>query len=103
MMKAEPRVKSLGTKVREGEYAQLEAAPKASGQTLAEWTRKILLMTVNQTPATPAGETALSEVLALRTILLNLFYKLAKGEALPEEEMRERVASGFYRSVAGIA
>lgn len=90
-MKTELRVKSVGTKVTEAEYGRLEAAAKASGQTLAEWAREVLLASVSETPATPAEETVLAEVLGLRTILLNLFYKLAKGEAISEEEMKELI------------
>ena len=35
-----------------------------------------------------AGRVALAELLALRTLLLNLFFRAAKGEAIPEPEMR---------------
>ena len=35
-----------------------------------------------------AEESLLAEVLALRTILLNAFYKLAQGEKLTAEEMQ---------------
>jgi hypothetical protein len=35
-----------------------------------------------------AGRVAVAEVLALRTLLLNLFFRSAKGEAIPEPEMR---------------
>jgi len=34
------------------------------------------------------GRVALAELLALRTLLLNLFFRAAKGEAIPEPEMR---------------
>jgi len=85
-MKAELRIKSVGTKVTETEYGRLDAAAKATGQTLAEWAREVLLAAVTETHTTPAEETVLAEVLGLRTILLNLFYKLAKGEAISEEE-----------------
>jgi hypothetical protein len=99
-MKAELRIKSVGTKMTEAEYGGLEAAAKASGQTLAEWVREVLLASVSGTRATPAEETLLAEVLGLRTILLNLFYKLAKGEAITEEEMKKVIeradAGGAY-------
>lgn len=91
MVKAELRIKSAGTKLTEAEYARLEAAARATGQTLAEWIREVLLANVNHVPATLGEETVLAEVLGLRTILLNLFYKLAKGEAITEEEMKELI------------
>ena len=39
--------------------------------------------------ARPGEQTVLAEVLALRTILLNAIYRLAEGEKLTAEEMRE--------------
>jgi predicted transcriptional regulator len=38
--------------------------------------------------ATVIEETVLAETLALRTILLNAFYKLAQGEKLTAEELQ---------------
>jgi len=40
----------------------------------------------------PADETLLAEILALRTILLNLFYDLANGEPMTTERMKELIA-----------
>ena len=40
----------------------------------------------------PADETLLAEVLALRTILLNLFYDLANGETVSTTRMQELIA-----------
>jgi hypothetical protein len=80
------RTKSISTKVTDEEYAQMEAL--AGGQTISEWARDVLLK-----PAKPnVGEhTILSEVLALRTILLNALYKLSQGEALTGEEMQRLI------------
>jgi hypothetical protein len=84
------RSKSLGSKITETEYAQLEALAAARGQTLSEWVRSVLLQQI----ASPNGHsssadaTLLAELMGLRTILLNLFYKLANGERLTAEEMR---------------
>ena len=47
MVKPPLRTKTLGTKLSEPEYAQLEAAARASGQTLSEWCRRVLLASVN--------------------------------------------------------
>jgi hypothetical protein len=67
-MKAPLRTKSIGTKVSEEEFAALEATARAADMTLSEWVRAVLL--------------------ALRTLLLNLFFRASKGEAIPEPEMR---------------
>jgi mobilization protein NikA len=41
------RTKTLGTKVSEEEFAQLEAAASERGLTLSEWCREMLLASVN--------------------------------------------------------
>ena len=43
MVKPPLRTKSIGFKVSEEEYAQLETAAQASGQTLGEWCREAIL------------------------------------------------------------
>jgi hypothetical protein len=50
--------------------------------------REVLLHELDGRQARPADETLLAEVLALRTILLNAFYRLAQGEKLTEEGMQ---------------
>jgi hypothetical protein len=86
MVKPVFRRKSIGTKVSEEEYAQMEAL--AGGRALGEWVREVLLRELDGRQARPAEETLLAEVLALRTILLNAFYRLAQGEKLTEEGMQ---------------
>ena len=86
MVKPVFRRKSIGTKVSEEEYAKLEAL--AGGRAIGEWVREVLLREVEGRQARPADETVLAEVLALRTILLNAFYKLAQGEKLTAEELQ---------------
>lgn len=80
------RTKSISTKVTDEEYAQMEAL--AGGQTISEWAREVLLRAA-KTNATE--HTILSEVLALRTILLNALYKLSQGETLSGEEMQRLI------------
>ncbi len=69
------RTKSVGTKVSDEEYAQFEAL--AGGLTMSEWTREVLL---NAVKPNTSEQIVLAEMIALRTILLNAFYKLAQGE-----------------------
>lgn len=83
MVKPVFRRKSIGTKVSEEEYAKLEAL--AGGRALGEWVREVLLREVD---GRRTDEILLAEVLALRTILLNAFYKLAQGEKLTGDEMQ---------------
>ena len=58
------------------------------GQTLSEWVREVLLALV--TPR-PADEVLLAEVLALRTIVLNLHFALASGETPTADAMKRLI------------
>lgn len=82
-----PRMRSVtvSTKVSEEENAQLEALAEARGLTMSEWCREVLLGELN---AAPAEETMLAEIMALRMIVLNGFYKLVQGEKLTWDEMQ---------------
>jgi hypothetical protein len=80
------RAKSISTKVTDEEYAQFEAL--AGEQTISEWARDVLLKTTKSN----AGEQAvLAEILALRTILLNLHYAVSQGQTLTAEEMQRLI------------
>ena len=93
------------------QYARLEAAAAKRGLTVGEWCREELLHAAGDALADgnghatvapvipmaapigkPADETLLAEVLALRTILLNLFYDLANGETVSTTRMQELIA-----------
>lgn len=80
------RTKSISTKVSDEEYAQFEAL--AGGQTMSEWTRDVLLKAAK--PNT-SEQIVLAELIALRTILLNAFYKQAQGEHLTADEMQRLI------------
>ena len=101
MVKPPLRTKTLGTKVSEEEFAQLEAAASERGLTLSEWCRETLLASVNSQEEKSAnlssasggtGQQALmAELVALRAILLNVLFKVANGEKLTAEEMRRLI------------
>lgn len=80
------RTKSVSTKVTENDYARLTQL--AEGQTLSEWVREVLLET-----ATPrrADYVLLSEMLALRTIVLNLVFAVASGETPTADAMKRLI------------
>jgi len=68
------RTKTLGTKVSEEEFAQLEAAASERGLTLSEWCRETLLASVNgqeekSAAAGGTGQALMAELVALRAIL----------------------------------
>src|SRR5258708_13494052 len=78
------RTKSISTKVTDEEYAQFEAL--AGEQTISEWARDVLL---KATKPNAGEQTVLPEVLALRTILLNVHFAVAQDRTLPAEQMHQ--------------
>jgi hypothetical protein len=83
-MKPPLRTKSVGTKVSEAEFALLEERARGAGMRLGEWVREALLSAPAES-GPDSGEVALAEVLALRSLLLNLHFRSA---TIPEAEMR---------------
>jgi hypothetical protein len=86
-MKPPLRTKSVGTKVSEAEFALLEERARGAGMRLGEWVREALLSAPAES-GVDSGEVALAEVLALRSLLLNLHFRSATGEPVSESEMR---------------
>ena len=109
MVKPTLRTKTIGAKVTDEEYARLQEL--AGDVPLSEWMREVLLgqgekgrpaaataeapppplpaaLLAGPVPRSAADEAVLAEVLALRTILVNLFYGLARGERVTEERVR---------------
>ncbi len=100
MAKPALRTKSIGTKVSDEEYAQMEAQATARQLTVSEWCREVLLASVNGGRVEPRGEspTVLAEVQALRAIVLNLFYAVLRGETITEERMEQIIQWADQRS-----
>ncbi len=97
MVKPTLRTKSIGTKVTEEEYAQLERAAHAGTKTLGEWCREVMLASANRRLSHPQEsvgaevQVLMAELVALRTILLNVLYKQVNGERLTAEEMQRLI------------
>lgn len=92
---AAPRNKSISTKVTDEEYARFEAL--AGEQTISEWTRDALLKTADPSPA---DQTIVAELLALRMILLNLLFSLANHQSVTEDEMQDVIRRADARKLA---
>lgn len=85
-MKPPLRIKSVSTKVSEAEFAMLEERARSAGLTLSEWVRDALLAApVDVGP--DSGEVVLAELLALRSLFLNLQFRADKAP-LTEVELR---------------
>jgi hypothetical protein len=73
---------------------QLETAAQAGGCTLGEWCRAIVLSSQETKPAGPGVaevRALMAELVALRTILLNVLYKQVNGESLTAEAMQRLI------------
>jgi hypothetical protein len=76
----------VGTKVSDAEFALLEERARGAGMTLSEWVRDVLLSApVDGGPE--VGEVVLAELLALRSLFLNLHFRAGQAP-LTEAEMR---------------
>lgn len=60
----------------------------AGEQTISGWARDVLL---KATKPNAGEQTVLAEVLALRTILLNIHFAISQGQALTVEEMQQLI------------
>jgi hypothetical protein len=97
MVRATLRNKSISSKVTEEEYSRLEAMAETMGLSMSEWVRAILMERLERTTGKAREEALLAELLGLRTILLNVLFKVAKGERMTGEEMQaviERADAG---------
>jgi hypothetical protein len=84
---ATARTKCISTKVTADEYALVGRA--AREQTVSGWARDVLVATASTSPS--LEQIVLAEVVALRTIILNLHFALAAGETLTAETMHRLI------------
>jgi hypothetical protein len=97
MEKPTPRTKSIVLRLNQEEYARLEQAAQLGRRTVAVWCREVSLASTNERVSkaqlsSPAEVQALmAELLALRTILLNVLYKQINRESLTAEEMQRLI------------
>jgi len=87
-MKLASRTKSVGTKVTEAEHARLEACACEEGLSISEWCRNVLLDRTNGDRPTEVQKVMLAETLALRAILLNLHFAVARAETITADAMQ---------------
>src|SRR5271157_3538086 len=87
MVKPPLRRKSIGFKVSEEEYAQLETAAQAEGRTLGEWCREVILRGGASNAA--AHDPALAEIIGVRLLLVNVLGPVAAGEKVTPEKFNQ--------------
>lgn len=86
-MKPPSRSHSIGTKVTEEEFARLEACAAARGLSVSEWFRQVVLAAADNSLGSPREQTILAEVIALRTIVVNLIYAFTGEGKITKEQM----------------
>ena len=97
MVRPSLRTRSVGARLTAAEYASLERQAQASGQTLSEWCRKVMLASANaQVPKSQPSvgtevHAVMAELVALRTILLNVLFKQANAERVTVEQMQNLI------------
>ena len=84
-----PRPKTVATRLSADELAEVEAAAKRSGKTLADWLRTVALEAARPVP--DVNELLLAEITATRYALLNLFHASAKAAEANEPLLPEAV------------
>ena len=91
------RTKCLSTKVTDEDYARFEVL--AGEQRVSSWARDVLL---HAAAAQPVELIILAELLALRTIVVNLQFALANGDS-PTLETMQRLIDRADREKLGKA
>jgi uncharacterized protein (DUF1778 family) len=85
------RAKSIATRITEAEFAEIEAAAACTGKKVSEWLRDAALAQARTSPVDRTDPVLLAELMAIRTLVLNLFASASKG-TLTEESVRKMSA-----------
>jgi hypothetical protein len=86
------RSKSIATRLTDAEFAEVEYAASSAGKKVAEWLREAALAQARTTGEEKTTDTVLlAEVMALRSLIINLFAVASKGP-LSDETLRKIAA-----------
>ncbi len=88
------RTNSIGTRLSEAELSEVEAAAASAGKKVGEWLRDAALAQARSSLVTPPirpDPILLAELMAIRTLILNLFAAASKGP-LTDESLRKMLA-----------
>lgn len=85
------RAKSIATRITETEFTEIELAASSEGKKVAEWLREAALAQARRRRAGETDPVLLAELMAVRTLLVNLFASASKGQ-LSEESIRKMTA-----------
>ena len=85
------RVKQTGTRLTEAEFAEVEAAAAGEGTNISAWIRDAILARLHAAQGVNTDPVLLAELMAIRTLILNLFAAASKGP-LSDESLRKMLA-----------
>jgi uncharacterized protein (DUF1697 family) len=85
------RSKSVTTKITEPEYERIVQMAGASNRNISEWLRECLFREFGQSTSAVEHEVLLAEILALRTIILNLPFWTNAGEKLNQQDVLDLI------------
>jgi hypothetical protein len=87
------RTKSIATRLTDAEFAEIESAAGSAGKKVAEWLREAALAQARATgeEKKTTDTVLLAEVMALRSLIVNLFAVASKGP-LSDETLRKIAA-----------
>jgi uncharacterized protein (DUF1778 family) len=82
------RTKSIATRLTDAEFAEIESAAASAGKKVAEWLREAALAQARTAGEEKTDTVLLAELLALRSMVVNLFAVASKGP-LSDETLRK--------------
>ena len=82
------RVKQTGTRLTEAEFAEVEAAAADEGTNISAWIREAILARLRAAQRVNTDPILLAELMAIRSLILNLFAAASKGP-LTDESLRK--------------
>ncbi len=86
------RTKSIATRLTDAEFAEIESAASRAGKKVAEWLREAALAQARTAGEEKVTDTVLlAELMALRSMIVNLFAVASKGP-LSDETLRKIAA-----------
>jgi hypothetical protein len=101
-MKNELRTKTVGCKVTETEHAIIETLAQRKNRSVSDWCRESLIACATAENGADPARTVLEELLALRTIVSTILFRIANGQKIEEEQMTKLIekADGSKRNRA---
>ena len=76
---ATSRARSIATRLRDAEFDEVEAAAANAGKKVAEWLREAALLHARAGQEERIDLILLTEIMAMRALMLNLFAKASQG------------------------